>query len=187
MLSPGFVEAHARSTAPPLDLYDKESRAPRVAALFNPVLAPLGKWSARVEVAPLRAHALFVEGSVVRFDVGDVRVSGTELDVGYHLFPLDQGLAGFYLGPRYLHATGESDVARGTDNGFGGDLGFQWVLGVVAINMGVGVAWTKVTLDPKTELLSSPDVPDDVKASVPAPVEVKRVFPLGTLGVGLAF
>lgn len=187
VLSPGFVGAHSRSTAAPLDLYDATSHAPRVAALFNPALAPLGKWSARIEIAPLRAHALFVEASLVRIDVSEVRVTGTELDVGYHLFPFDQGLSGLYIGPRYLRATGESDVARGKVSGFGGDLGFQWVLGIVAINMGIGAAYAKVTIEPKAELLASPDVPDDVKAAVPSAVDTTRVVPLGTFGIGVAF
>ena len=186
-LSPGFVETHARSTAAPLDLSDRASHGPRVAAIFNPVLAPLGKWSARLEVAPLRAHALFVEGSIVRFSANDVHVSGIELDVGYHLFPLDQGLSGFYVGPRYVHASGESDVARGTVSGFGGDLGFQWVLGVVALNMGVGAAWAKIKIAPKAELLADPNVPDEVKAQLPPSVDEMRAVPLATFGLGVAF
>jgi hypothetical protein len=175
------------STAAPLDLFAHEEAVPRVALLVNPALAPLGKWSARLEVAPLRAHALFVEASRARIDVGDTRVSGSEIDLGYHLFPLDRGLSGFYLGPRYLYAKGESDVARGTASGFGADLGFQWVIGVFALNFGAGVARAKIVIEPKSELASAAGVPDEVKASLPSRVETTQIVPLGTFGVGVSF
>lgn len=187
VLSPGYVDAHARSTAKPLDLVTPEGRAPRVAVVFNPALAPLGKWAGRLEVAPFRAHALFVELSSVRLDTGDTRVDGTEIDIGYHLFPLGDGLAGLYLGPRWVRGTGQSDVARGTATGWGGDIGFQWVVGPIAINFGAGVAYAHFVIDPKLELITSPDVSPEVKAQIPKQVDTWQILPLATAGLGFAF
>jgi hypothetical protein len=187
VLSPGYVDAHARSTAAPLDQLTPDRGVPRVAVLFNPALAPVGKWAGRLEVAPFRAHALFLEVSSVRLDAGDTRVDGTEIDVGYHLFPLGDGLSGLYLGPRWMHGTGESDVARGTANGWGGDVGFQWVVGPVAINFGAGVAYAHFVTEPKLEILASPDISPDVKAQIPKQVDTWQILPLATAGLGLAF
>lgn len=160
---------------------------PRVALLFNPALAPLGKWSGRLEVAPLRHHALFVEVSRVRLTVDDVRAEGWEIDVGYHLFVLGNGLAGVYIGPRYGRGFGHTDVAQADVVGYGGDLGFQWVVGPIAFNIGLGAAYAKGVAEPRPGVLDDPSLSPEVRAEIPKRVEKSGMIPLATLGLGLAF
>jgi hypothetical protein len=160
-----------------------------VALVANPALAFLGKYSLRLELAPLPAHALFIEGSRVDIDPpGDssTNVKGWEIDVGYHLWVLERGLSGLYLGPRYLMAGGTNDLAKGKLRGWGGDIGWQWTVGPVAINAGFGAAWVEVEITPNVDL-SDPRIRPEVLDQIPKKVDATGVIPLLTLGAGFAF
>jgi hypothetical protein len=98
-LSPGYPQRHPTSTAPPMDLLDGQARSPILGVLFNPALFAYGKWSGRVELAPLRAVSVFAEYSRLRGLIiprFPERVDGHMVEVGLHLFPLADGLRGLY-------------------------------------------------------------------------------------------
>jgi len=164
-----------------------------VVATVNPALMALGKTSARFEIAPLAAHALFVEGSKLSLFIDDAgrTVSGTEIDVGYHLFPQGKGAHGFYLGPRYMSGSGEIPEASWEFQGVGGDLGYQWVIAHhLVFNLGAGVARVKGKADLKEEeyadLLGDLDEDEaDAFRSLSTQEEFFWV-PMVTVGLGLA-
>ena len=185
-LSPGYPSEHAGVEAPAPALFGPERR-PVGVLLANPALGMLGKLSARLEVAPAAAHAFFVEGSKLDIAVPgvDQRVQGYSVDLGYHLFPMGDGLRGFYIGPRGFYGAGSTDLARGTILGYGGDLGYQWVIGPIAINLGAGASRATATVEPEPAVLVG--VPLQARAAVPARVEKTLVVPLATAGLGLAF
>ena len=190
-LSPGYPARHAASTAAPLEVIEHGSSRAYVAVLFNPALAPLGKWSARIEIAPLPAHALFVEGSLLNLSSGltgysdDIR--GRSLDIGYHLYPLGRGLDGLYLGPRIFFGSGSTDLAVGKVFGYGGDIGYQWVFGPVALNVGIGAAYAKVSVDASGSVPAGFAVPPEYVALLSQPIDQALVIPVATLGLGFAF
>lgn len=145
---PGDQPPYAQANPPPMDrnwepVTQDEDRQTYVAATFNPALMTFGKTSGRLELAPLAAHAVFLEVSRLSLFIDDVgrTVSGTEFDIGYHLYPQGQGAHGFYLGPRYLFGSGEITEASWEFKGVGGDLGYQWVIAHhLVFNLGAGVA-----------------------------------------------
>jgi hypothetical protein len=123
---------------------------PIAAAVFNPALAPVGKWSVRLEGAVAPFLSFYVEPGSIDIDIpGLFRVSGASVELGAHVYPQGRWLSGFYFGPRVLTATGENDTAKTRLTGFGGDLGYQVVVSVVAINLGLGVMAGKAVAEPK--------------------------------------
>jgi hypothetical protein len=166
-----------------------------VAVLANPALVAFGKMSGRIEVAPLAAHAFFFEASRISLFVDEVKqqARGWEYDFGYHLFPQGQGAYGFYLGPRVLVARGESDAAVGRFLGFGGDLGYQFVIARhVVINLGAGVARVEASaeLKPSEVARVAQMISDDTGSlGTQASTSTSKSFwlPLATAGLGVAF
>ncbi len=171
---------------------ETDDRRTYFAATFNPALMKLGKTSGRGELAPLVAHAVFVEISSISLFVDEVSrtVSGTEFDVGYHLFPQGRGAYGFYLGPRYVWGSGEIPEASWSFSGMGGDLGYQWVIANhIVFNLGAGV----VRIDGKAELNEEliddlDDIPGEKADALKTLFTQERSYwiPLVTVGLGLA-
>jgi hypothetical protein len=161
---------------------------PVLAVMANPALGLLGKWSARAEVAPHPSHAIFVEGSKLNVAVPgiDERVEGYSVDVGYHLYPMGRGLDGVYVGPRGFFGVGSTPVAQGTLLGYGGDVGYQWVVGRLAVNVGAGAARATATVQPKPEALEGES--PIVRAQLAGRTEQRSFFvPIATAGLGVAF
>lgn len=196
----GFQEpsAPANSPAPPSPapsqdkpLSDDDDPATYVAATFNPALMTFGKTSGRLEIAPLAAHALFVEVSSLSLFIDDVgrTVKGTEFDVGYHLFPQGQGAHGFYLGPRYLFGSGDIPEASWEFKGVGGDLGYQWVIARhLVFNLGAGVAHIKGKAEINEDAIGPLDEFEDATDAFRSLSSQEQGFwvPIVTLGLGLA-
>lgn len=162
-----------------------------VAVTGNPALTVVGKTSGRLEIAPLAAHAAFVEVSRLSFFISELnrKITGTEIDVGYHLFPQGQGARGFYLGPRYLSGSGDIPEASWEFKGFGGDLGYQWVIAHhLVFNLGAGVARIEGKADLKEDAYDLPEGIDqeDLGAFSLSSQEESFWVPMLTLGLGLA-
>jgi hypothetical protein len=164
-----------------------------IAVTANPALMALGKTSARLEIAPLAAHAVFLEASRLSLFIDDVgrTVSGTEFDVGYHLFPQGKGAHGFYLGPRYLFGSGDIPEASWEFKGVGGDLGYQWVIAHhLVFNLGAGIARVngkaEINEDKYGDLLD--ELPEEDAASFRSLSSQEQAFwvPMVTVGLGLA-
>jgi hypothetical protein len=127
---------------------------PIAAAVFNPALGPVGKWSVRLEGGVAPFLSLYVEPGSIDIDIpGVFQVSGTSVELGAHVYPQGRWLSGFYFGPRVLTARGENDAAKSSLSGFGGDVGYQLVVSVVAVNLGLGVMAGKATAEPKGALV----------------------------------
>jgi hypothetical protein len=188
----------ARSPLPPVDADaahpDADDRTSTYVSVFlNPALAKLGKLTGHLEIAPYGPHALFLEVSRLSLDIQDkgysVQVKGWEYDVGYHLFPLSRGARGFYIGPRYVRGSGSAEGASGDFNGFGGDLGYQWVFADrIVLNLGAGAMHVsgKARIDPA--VLSNQNLPP-VESSGFESLSSESgsyLLPLVTLGLGLA-
>lgn len=196
VLSAGYPDRHATSTARPLSFVTPRA-GPTVSVLFNPALAPLGKWSGRLELAPVRALSLFAEASFVRgLKVPRVAsqlsryVDGEMLDVGLHLFPAGKGLRGFYIGPRLSLGAGDTQdgLARGTLRGWGFDLGVQWNISALAFNLGAGLAHNDITLkrgDDAERLAAERGV--QIPEELGQGASRAQLLPLITAGVGFAF
>jgi hypothetical protein len=187
VLSPGYTDRHGGRTARPLS-YASGERGPIFGLLFNPALGAFGKWSLRAELAPVPYVSVFLEGSrVIDADVPRVPepISGTTYDVGLHLFPMGDGLRGFYLGPRYSRGSGHSKdgLVDGAMTGWGGDIGWQFVVSVIAINIGVGATDNEIVATPSAEAIAR-GLPAE---GLPAEVRHQQVLPLVTAGLGLAF
>lgn len=162
-----------------------------VAATFNPALMTFGKTSGRLELAPLAAHALFLEVSRLSLFIDDVgrTVKGTEFDVGYHLFPQGKGAHGFYLGPRYLFGSGEIPEASWEFKGVGGDLGYQWVIARhLVFNLGAGVARINGKAEVNEDVIGPLDEFEDAADAFRSLSSQEQAFwvPMVTLGLGLA-
>lgn len=194
---PGEVVRVPGSAAPvdadwrPLDADAKPHTT--LSAIFNPALMRFGKTTGRFELAPYGPHALFLELSRLSLDIEDkgykVQVTGREIDVGYHLFPLSQGARGFYLGPRYVRGSGETEGASGEFTGWGGDLGYQWVVANhLVINLGVGAMYVSGTAQLDPEVLGDIEVPEDQESGFESlgSGSGSYLLPLVTLGIGLA-
>lgn len=170
-----------------------EDRQTYVALTFNPALMALGKTSARLEIAPLAAHAVFLEGSRLSLFIDEVSrtVDGTEIDVGYHLYPQGKGAHGFYLGPRYMFGSGEIPEASWEFEGFGGDLGYQWVIAHhLVFNLGAGVARVNgkadLNEDEYSDLIDQLDEEDADAFRSLSTQEESFWVPMVTVGLGLA-
>lgn len=184
-LSPGYPRRRPVSTAARLDLLDPVTRSPILGVLFNPALFGYGKWSGRVELAPVKALAFFAEYSRLRgvtIPKFPERVDGHAIEVGLHLFPMADGLRGLYLGPRYISGTGEDQagLASGELSGWGADLGYQWVAGFLMVNVGAGIGKAKAKVTP------APETVDQLPEGDREPAERSFWLPVVTVGIGLA-
>jgi hypothetical protein len=183
----------ARARAPQrLEAVATEPRITHFGVVVDAALVPLGKIGARFEAAITPMHALYVEPSylVRRIDAIDRTVTGTEMDVGYHLFPQARGIRGFYFGPRAIFAGASTEDASGYLWGFGGDLGYQWALrGGPAINIGAGVAYYHLTARPQVGSMTALAFLDPVHqaAITGATANAWGLMPLGMAGFGLAY
>jgi hypothetical protein len=183
-------------TPPPTDgpwkpVTRDQDRKTYVAVTANPALTVVGKTSGRLEIAPLAAHAVFVEVSRLSFFISELnrKITGTEFDIGYHLFPQGQGANGFYLGPRYLSGSGDIPEASWEFKGFGGDLGYQWVVAHhLVFNLGAGIARIQGKADLKDDAYDLPEGIDqeDLGAFSLSSQEEAFWVPMLTLGLGLA-
>jgi hypothetical protein len=184
-LSPGYAQRHPASTAPRFDVMEGQGSSPRLGVLINPALFAYGKWSGRVELAPLRAISVFVEYSRLRgltIPKFPESVDGHVVEVGFHLFPMADGLRGLYLGPRYISGKGEDQagLASGELSGWGGDIGYQWVAGFFLVNVGAGVARATAKVTP------APETADQLPEGDREPAERTFWAPVVTVGLGLA-
>lgn len=160
---------------------------PVFSALFNPALAPLGKWSARVEVAPVRYLSLVADGSLLKIDFPNVpTIEGRSIEIGGHIWPGGEGVRGFYVGPRYLYGKGDSNEATGTLTGWGFDVGYQLVFGHFALNLGAGVEAGKLSLSPKGDPAVLGTVDPGLVARLQRESNETRVLPVATIGLGFA-
>jgi hypothetical protein len=172
-----------------------------VSLTANPALLPWGRMAARVEVAPLAAHALFFEYGRWQLPI-EYKALGqsvsrevpiNEYGFGYHLYPQGRGVSGFYLGPRFIYARGETAEAVGTATAWGADLGYQLVIARhIVLNVGIGAVHLKARAEAK------PGVVDQLTQAVSGEgssftgkVELGKTLeqwvPLPTLGLGVAF
>lgn len=190
VLSPGYPARHARSTARPLSLAD-EGGGTILSLQFNPALFAFGVWSARAELAPVPYVSLLGEYSRINnFEVpgfkGNLRLDGNVLDLGLHFWPLGEGLQGPYLGPRYSFGSGKDQegLGEGDLSGWGADLGYQWVAGVFAFNLGAGLGQATARVRPSEELRGRDEIPEELRQA-----EASATFlrPYLTVGMGLAF
>jgi hypothetical protein len=182
VLSPGYQQRRSAQGGEALEPVSSH-REPYLVLLVNPALVAVGKWSFRAEIAPLPAHALFLEYSRLKIQVPEfpAAVRGQSFDIGYHLFPFGWHLNGLYLGPRYFFGDGKTDEAKGSLRGFGFDLGYQLAFGIFALNAGVGLGRALVQIE------RTIDIPEGVTVSVPEKEERRELVPLLTLAFGLAF
>jgi len=117
-------QALASDPAPPI---------PRLSATVDPVGAAFGEWTARLELAVLPAHAVFIEGG---YRDGDL-AAGIGIELGYHLFFVGDGLDGPFVGMGVGIAvtTDRADVST-----YGAlEAGWQLALGPIALGLAGGV------------------------------------------------
>ncbi len=160
---------------------------PVFGAVFNPALAPLGKWTVRVEAAPVRYVSLVADGSLLKIDFPNVpTIEGKSIELGVHVWPGGGGLRGFYVGPRYLYGKGDSTEATGTLTGWGFDVGYQLVLGHFALNLGAGVETGKLALSPKGDPSVLETIDPKLVDRLARESNETRVLPVATIGLGFA-
>jgi hypothetical protein len=131
---PGAM-AHAQDPeAPSQELStDPEPPTPLGAATVDPLGMAFGEWTARFELALVPAHAILVE-------VGyrDTSLSpGITVELGYHLYPLGEGVDGPFVGPSvgFAITTDRAEVSA-----FGAlEAGWQLVLGPFALGIAGGI------------------------------------------------
>lgn len=175
-----------------LDAVPTVERLTHFGVVVDAALVPLGKIGARFEAAITPMHALYVEPSYLVRHISslDRTISGTEMDLGYHLFPQARGIRGFYFGPRAIFAGASTEDASGYLWGFGGDIGYQWALrGGPAINIGAGIAYYHLTARPDVRSMTALAFLDPVHqaAITSATANAWGVMPLGMAGFGLAY
>ena len=191
-LSPTYPRLHAGSTASklsPASVSDGDGPT-WVSVQVNPALFAFGIWSFRAEVAIIPYLSVLGEYSRVHnFSVpkleDDVHLDGNLYDVGLHLWPQGHGVRGFYLGARYSFGSGTDGVyEEGKLRAWGVDLGYQWVAGVFAFNLGVGGGPGKATITPSDAVRNDPSTPPELRDKS---VEVTFPRPYVTVGLGAAF
>jgi hypothetical protein len=189
VLSPGYPARHGASTARPIPLAS-EDHFTVLSLLANPALFAFGVWSARVELAPIPFASVLIEYSRIRnFNVpglkNNIHLDGNVVDLGLHFWPLGEGARGVYLGPRYSLGSGEdrSGYGEGDLSGWGADLGYQWVAGAFAFNLGAGLGQATARVRPTEALRRREDIPDALRQA-----ETSATFlrPYLTVGLGLA-
>lgn len=190
-LSPGYPQRHATSTARPLRGSDGSATLTFLALQFNPALFAFGVWSVRGEMAFLPFMSILGEYNrlsdftVPKLD-NRIHLDGYVVDLGLHLWPGGEGLRGFYIGPRASFGSGSDREGQGEGGlvGYGGDFGYQWVAGIFAFNLGVGVGRATVKIEPTDVLKNSPDAPESLRQA-----SVSETFwrPYLTVGLGFGF
>lgn len=160
--------------------------------LLDVGLIPLGKIGGRLEVAVTEMHALYVEPSYIVRHIPELErsISATEIDLGWHLFPQARGLRGFYFGPRAIFAATAVDEARATAWGFGGDIGYQWVIvGGPTLNLGLGIAYYHVTATARPEAVKVFSLLDPMLQTAirNATIHAHGLMPLGMAGMGFSY
>lgn len=161
-------------------------------AIFDIALVPLGKIGGRLELALSPLHAVYIEPSYIVRYIPDLErsISATEIDLGWHIFPRNQGLRGFYFGPRVVFAATSAPEAKAQAWGFGGDIGYQWVFrGGPAINIGAGIAYFHVTAQARPDAISIWQFlePTYQRAITNATIHASGLMPLGMAGLGFAY
>jgi hypothetical protein len=178
----------------------QESRT-YVSAIANPALLPWGRMAARIEVAPFAAHAVFFEFAKWDLAISYEAVGQTvsrqvpiyEYGGGYHLYPQGRGVSGFYLGPRFIYAKGETDEAVGTATAWGADVGYQFVVARhLVFNLGIGVVHLKAEAKAKpgyvSQVMQAVGGDDtSLAGKVKLGQSVEKWLPLPTAGLGIAF
>lgn len=185
-------EAPRRDAAVQLDAVPRAERITHFGVVVDAALVPLGKIGARFEAAITPMHALYVEPSYLVRRISSIErtITGTEMDVGYHLFLQARGIRGFYFGPRAIFAGLSTDDASGHLWGFGGDVGYQWALrGGPAFNIGAGIAYYHLTARPELGSMMALAFldPTHQAAITGATANAWGVMPLGMAGFGLAY
>ncbi|MBW2460844.1 MAG: hypothetical protein JRH11_04305 [Deltaproteobacteria bacterium] len=112
---------------------DPAPPVPDLAIGVDPIAMALGEWGARGELAVTPSHALFVSPG---YRTGALS-PGISLEIGYHLFPLGDGLDGPFIGPSIGVAV-SVDSARVSLRG-GATAGWQVILGALALGFSAGV------------------------------------------------
>ncbi len=112
---------------------DPAPPVPDLAISVDPIAMALGEWGARGEVAVTPSHALFVSPG---YRTGAIS-PGISLEVGYHLFPLGDGLDGPFIGPLVGVAISLDSV--GVSVRGGAEAGWQVILGALALGLSAGV------------------------------------------------
>ncbi|MCU0655999.1 MAG: hypothetical protein MUF64_12300 [Polyangiaceae bacterium] len=193
-LSPGYPRLHAGSSGQPLALAGGGADGPRhtiFSVLVNPALFAFGVWAGRVELAPIPYLSVLAEYNRIQdFEVpklrGNIHLDGNVVDLGLHFWPMGEGAAGFYLGPRYSFGSGTDNkgLGEGSLSGWGADLGYQWVAGVFAFNLGAGLGHATARVRPSAELRARVDIPEVLRQ-----LEATETFlrPYLTVAIGLAF
>lgn len=160
--------------------------------LIDVALIPLGKIGGRLEAAVTEMHALYVEPSYIVRHIPDLErsISAIEVDLGWHIFPQGRGLRGFHFGPRAIFAGTSVEEARATAWGFGGDIGYQWVIaGGPTLNLGVGIAYYHVTATARPEAIQVFSLLDPMfqTAIRNATIHAHGFMPLGMAGMGFSY
>lgn len=190
VLSPGYPARHASSSGQPISHADGESFTV-LSLQVNPALFAYGVWAARAELAPIPyVSFLFEYNRINNFDVpkfkGNIHLDGNVFDLGVHVWFAGEGVQGPYLGPRYSFGSGKdrSGYGEGDLSGWGADLGYQWVAGLFAFNLGAGLGRATARVRPTDELRARTDIPEELKLT-----EASETFlrPYLTVAAGLAF
>ncbi len=112
---------------------DPSPPTPIGAVTLDPVGMAFGEWTARFELGLSPSHALFLEGGYR----STAPSAGVALELGYHLYPLGEGVAGPFIGPSVGAAI---TTDRAVVSLFGAlEAGWQLVLGPFALGLSGGV------------------------------------------------
>ncbi|RYE93283.1 MAG: hypothetical protein EOO75_04730 [Myxococcales bacterium] len=193
-LSPGYPRQHERSTARPLAM-GSEARPTILTVQVNPALFAFGIWSFRAELALVPYVSVLAEYSrISNFAVPklneDIHLDGNLYDLGLHVWPQGDGARGFYVGPRYSFGSGSdrSGYGQGELRGWGVDLGYQWVVGLFAFNLGLGAGPGRATITPSDAVKNDPGIPPEIRALLgEARTTVNFPRPYITIALGAAF
>lgn len=194
VLSPGYPRQHDHSSSRPLAM-GSEARPTILTVQVNPALFAFGIWSFRAELALVPYVSVLAEYSRINDFVvpklnEDIRLDGNLYDLGLHLWPQGDGARGFYVGPRYSFGSGSdrSGYGQGELRGWGIDLGYQWVVGLFAFNLGLGAGPGRATIRPSDSVKNDPSIPPEIRELLgDASTTVTFPRPYITLGLGAAF
>lgn len=189
VLSPDYPSHHSASSGHSLQIVGKEK--PSVGILFNPGQALFSIWTLHFEFAPFRYISFPIETTVLwntklpNLDK-PVTLSGAALAAGLYLWPSGESMRGWYLGPRYSAGIGGTRY-QGTSSiwylsSWGADLGYQWVSGVFALNLGVGLSRATI----RTESNVQYDTAPGEQFSIPT-INKAFLLPSLSIAIGVAF
>ncbi|MFW6052168.1 MAG: hypothetical protein ACODAU_13400 [Myxococcota bacterium] len=98
---------------------------------LDPLALAFGRYGVHLEVAPARAHALWMAPAWARGE-------GLSVELGYHLWPVGRGLSGPFLGPVVeVVLAGRSRVGAVS---VAAEAGYQHVWSGLTVGAAVGVA-----------------------------------------------